>query len=202
MSVISHKKILVLIIILILAAATSYLFQSMIAEKSKQTVFLQPMPEGGSFSFQSKDGVTELEDFQGKVVLLYFGYTLCPDICPTSLSSITMALNALDPAELDLVRVVFVSVDPERDTVSRLKEYVAYFHKNIVGVTGSREAIDNAVKKYGAAYRIVDDDSAAGYLVDHSATIYLIDKKGALVELIPHGTPAENLAEILRKQIS
>ncbi len=162
---------------------------------------LAAVPEGGDFVLQSADGPVSLKDFRGKVVLLYFGYTLCPDVCPTSLSTMAMALKQLKPEEAEQVRVIFVSVDPGRDTPERLKKYVQYFHKNMVGVTGEKKVIDDLVRRYGAIYRIVDDGSGAGYLVDHSSTIYLVDQRGKLVKLIPHGVTPESLAAIVREQI-
>ena len=163
---------------------------------------LAAVPPGGDFVLQSADGPVALKDFRGKVALLYFGYALCPDVCPTSLSTMAMALKRLKPDEADQVRVIFISVDPKRDTPDRLKEYVQYFHKNMVGVTGEKKDIDDIVRRYGAIYRIADEGSKAGYLVDHSSTTYLIDRSGKLVKLIPHGVNPESLAAILREQIS
>ena len=97
-------------------------------------------PTGGDFTLQSATGPVTLKDYRGKVVLLYFGYTYCPDICPTSLTATAQALGQLAPAELARVQTLFVSVDPERDTPARLKDYGAFFHPSIIGVTGTAAA--------------------------------------------------------------
>ena len=93
------------------------------------------LPEGGDFTLQSANGPVSLKDFRGKEVLVYFGYTYCPDICPTSLAATAEGLKQLTPEELARVAMIFVSVDPKRDTPARLKEYVTFFHSAIVGVT-------------------------------------------------------------------
>ncbi len=98
-------------------------------------------PPGGDFVLQSWAGPVALSDLRGKVVLMYFGYTWCPDICPTSLALMSAAFGELQPEQLERVQGLFVSVDPARDTTQRLKEYGAYFHPSILGVTGSEETV-------------------------------------------------------------
>ena len=156
-------------------------------------------PKGGDFTLQSVNGPVSTTAFRGKVVLLYFGYTQCPDICPTSLSLMAQTLNELSPAELKRVVGLFVSVDPKRDTAVRLAEYVGYFHPNFIGLTGTPEAVAAVAKRYGAQYSFADaEDSAMGYTVDHSATIYLIDRAGVLRFAFPHGTSPETMLGAIR----
>ncbi len=156
-------------------------------------------PPGGDFSLHMGDESFSLQDLRGKVVLLYFGYTSCPDVCPTSLSYMTQALHGLKDDELKQVAGVFVSVDPKRDTPERLKEYVAYFHPNFIGVTGTEKEIARAAKLYGARYAEVKlEGSAFGYAVNHSAAIYLIGPDGGLRFIFPHNTPAEVITEAIR----
>ncbi len=159
-------------------------------------------PKGGDFQLQSADGPVSLKDYRGKVVVIYFGYTWCPDVCPTSLGMLSAALNELTGEELSRFQALFISVDPERDSVDRLKEYGAYFHPSILGITGTPEQLRQVAKQYGAAYRIVKQDSAAGYLVDHSADLYVVDRQGRLVEAIHHGTPPERILAVLRRYLS
>ncbi|HEB95969.1 MAG TPA: SCO family protein [Sedimenticola thiotaurini] len=159
-------------------------------------------PKGGDFVLQSADGPVSLEQLRGKVVVLYFGYTWCPDICPTSLGLLSAALNELSTQELARFQALFISVDPERDSVERLREYAAYFHPAILGVTGTPEQLQRVARQYGAAYRIVRQDSAAGYLVDHSADLYVIDKQGRLRETLHHGTPPERILEVLKRYLA
>ena len=103
-------------------------------------------------------------------------------------------LNELNPQELERVAGLFVSVDPQRDTVQHLAEYVDYFHPSFVGATGSKEAVDRAAQLYGAQYSFTDDsNSAMGYIVNHSSVVYLIDQKGVLRFVFPHATPPETM---------
>ncbi|MFB1489824.1 MULTISPECIES: SCO family protein [unclassified Thiocapsa] len=163
------------------------------------TLELASPPQGGDFVLDSANGPVALADLRGNVVLIYFGYTWCPDICPTNLVLIAGALKALTPEELERVRVLFVSVDPERDSVERLAEYSGYFHPEIIGLTGTTEQIAEVAKLYGAAYRRTDlDDSAMGYVVDHSAYSHLVDTQGKLVRNLDHATPSAEIVAAIR----
>lgn len=156
-------------------------------------------PTGGDFTLDSASGPVRLSDLRGQVVLVYFGYTACPDICPTNLVYIANALRALQPAELERTRVLFISVDPERDDPAHLANYVAYFHPNIQGLTGTPAQLAEVARRYGAAYRRVDDDgSAMGYLVDHSAFTYVVDPSGRLVQTLDHASPSETIRAAIR----
>lgn len=168
---------------------------------SLHNVALKTAPTGGGFTLQSASGEVSLHDFQDKVVLLYFGYRSCPDICPTSLSSLSLALQALTVKEKADTQTLFVSVDPERDTPELLKDYVDYFRANMLGLTGSPEILKEIASRYGVAYRKVESNSALGYLVDHSANIYLIDRSGQLQESLPHGTSPDAMVESIRKYL-
>ena len=185
--------------ILITVSVCSLMVNPAVAAEATQGSAQSVAPKGGDFTLQSVDGPVSTTAFRGKVVLLYFGYTQCPDICPTSLSLITQALNELTPAELERVVGLFVSVDPKRDTTARLAEYVGYFHPNFIGLTGTPEAVAAAAKLYAAQYSFTDaDDSAMGYIVNHSATVYLIDPAGVLRFAFPHGTSPETMLGAIR----
>ena len=161
------------------------------------------LPEGGDFTLQSADGPVSLKDFRGKLVLVYFGYTYCPDICPTSLAATAEGLKQLTPEELARVAMIFVSVDPKRDTPARLKEYVTFFHPAIVGVTGAPEEIATIAKRYGAFYAEQKVETAGeGYVVDHSADTYVISTAGQLVGKIAHATPPDQVVETIRKHLN
>lgn len=163
---------------------------------------LAAMPEGGDFTLQSADGTVALRDFRGKVVLLYFGYTYCPDICPTSLAATSEGLKELAPDELARVAVILVSVDPKRDTPARLKEYARFFHQAIVGVTGTPEEIAAVAKRYGAFYAEQKVATAGdGYVVDHSADTYIVAADGKLAGKIAHATAPDQVAAIIRKHL-
>lgn len=156
-------------------------------------------PTGGDFRLHSASGPVSLADLRGQAVLIYFGYTWCPDICPTNLAYIAAALRALTPAELARVQVLFVSVDPQRDDPQRLAQYAAYFHPQIRGLTGTPAEIAAVARLYGAAYRRSDQSgSAMGYLVDHSAFTYAVDPRGRLARTLDHATPPERIVAVLR----
>ena len=165
----------------------------------------RPLPkaalaEGGDFTLQSADGPVSLKDFRGKVVLVYFGYTYCPDICPTSLAATAEGLKLLNPEEQARVAMIFVSVDPKRDTVARLKEYAEFFHPAIVGATGTAEVIAELAGRYGVFYAEQKVETAGdGYVVDHSADTYIVDPAGRLVGKIAHATPPDQVVEAIRK---
>ncbi|MES9899669.1 MAG: SCO family protein [Sedimenticola sp.] len=160
---------------------------------------IEEAPLGGDFTLQSVAGPVSLKDLHGKVVLLYFGYTKCPDVCPTSLSFMTQALNEMTDDELAKVQGVFVSVDPKRDTVESLKEYVEYFHPNLVGITGTEQEVAEVAALYGAKYyEVALEGSAFGYSVNHSAVTYLITPQGDLRFIFPHGTSPSIILEAVR----
>jgi protein SCO1 len=159
-------------------------------------------PAGGDFVLTSADGPLDTASLRGKVVLIYFGYTYCPDICPTSLTATSQALNQLTAAEREQVKIVFVSVDPERDTPARLKDYAAFFHPNIVGVTGSPDQIAAAARRYGAIYARQNLGSTAGYVVDHSAWTYVVAPDGRLVGQLANGASVEQIVAAIRESLS
>ncbi|MET0005523.1 MAG: SCO family protein [Candidatus Thiodiazotropha sp.] len=154
---------------------------------------------GGDFVLHSSQGKVSLKQFRGKVVLLYFGYTKCPDVCPTSLAIIAQTLNELSEDELKSVHGVFISVDPKRDNVQVLDEYVRHFHPNLVGVTGSEGEVAEVARRYGAQYEeAVIEGSDFGYAVNHSSVTYLITPEGDLRFMFPHQTPSFVILEAIR----
>ena len=155
---------------------------------------------GGAFTLVNQDGKTVTDaDFLGKYMLVYFGYTFCPDVCPTNLSAISAALDILgeDAAK---ITPVFVSVDHERDTTELLKEYVVHFHPTMVGLTGTPEQIREAARAYRVYYaKVVEEGSDPdAYLMDHSAISYLMGPDGNFVAHFGHGTPGETMAQKIR----
>lgn len=158
-----------------------------------------PEPVGGDFVLQSADGPVDSKDYRGKLLVLYFGYTACPDICPTSLATLSMALEDLPEALQAEIQPIFISVDPERDTPLKLAEYGRFFHPSMLGVTGDPQTLRKLARDYGAAYHRVKSDSAMGYMVDHSADLYLVDRQGRLRRILRHGTSAAEIAKELRR---
>ncbi len=149
---------------------------------------------GGEFCLHSIEGEKCLSDFKQKLVLLYFGYTACPDICPTSLAVLTSAYQALPPAVAKEVVMLMVTLDPERDSEQKLADYVHYFHPTMLGLRGDAEQTQNIARQYGASYQKVPlSPSALGYVVDHSASIYLINQEGVLVGQFKHGSSKDDI---------
>ena len=153
---------------------------------------------GGDFTLQTKNRPLALHDYRGKVVILYFGYTFCPDVCPTSLSLSAQALRTLTPQEQTRVQGVFVSIDPERDTLEHLHEYAPFFHPAITGATGSNEAVTAVASQYGVTYQKQKPRPDGSYAVDHSSATYIIDTNGRLAASLPHGSAPQTIADAIR----
>jgi protein SCO1/2 len=156
---------------------------------------------GGPFSLVDHDGkpVTDA-DFRGRHMLVYFGFTYCPDVCPTSLNRNLQALDLLDEAQARKVQPILISVDPERDTPAHLKEYVGQFSPDLRGLTGTPEQVAAAAKAYAVYYaKVPGDDDPASYLVDHTSITYLMGPDGVFVQHFRHDLPPEEMAEQLRK---
>ncbi len=154
-----------------------------------------PAPE---FVLTDAAGETvQLSDFEDKIVLLYFGYTFCPDVCPTSLSDLARVQRKLDETG-EKIQVIMVSVDPERDTPQKLSEYVQHFHPTFIGITGSKEEIDAAAEGYGVYYKKHEGTEASGYLIDHTARIFVIEPGGEYRLSFGFGTPVDDIVTDLR----
>lgn len=157
------------------------------------------LPAGGDFTVNTDQGDLKLSDFKGKVVLLYFGYTACPDVCPTSMGTIKGALSLLTPEQLAQVQGLFVSVDPERDGLEQVNKYAQYFSPNMRGASSKPEDLEKIARQYNAFFRkVMMPDSALGYMMDHTSTIYVIDKTGKVQKLIEHAAPPAELAEVIK----
>ncbi|WP_410498776.1 SCO family protein [Chitinibacter sp. S2-10] len=143
---------------------------------------------GGEFELLDHHGQKRtLADYRGKIVVLFFGYTSCPDVCPTTLSELRGVINDLGEQAKE-VQVLFISVDPERDNPALLGQYVPAFHPGFIGLTGSKAQIDAAAKNYRAIYQKQGKDKS--YTVDHTAGSYLIDRAGKTRVMISYGAGA------------
>ena len=133
---------------------------------------------GGDFELTGPDGKEiSSESFRGKVMLIYFGYTYCPDVCPMTLSHLKVGMLEL-AEEAKGVQVLFVSIDPERDTRDKLNEYVPYFHPDFIGLTGSVSDVGIVARQYGAGYFKQEVESVEGYFMAHTDAVFLVDQKG------------------------
>ena len=139
--------------------------------------------EGGDFTLQSFDGPVSLNEMGGKVVLIFFGFTSCVDICPTTLAVLSNVFRRLSDDELDDVIALFISLDPERDSPEVLKKYTDYFHPKIVGVTENEKILRQVTANYGVDFeRRETSDSALGYVIYHTPDILVVDRQGRLLE--------------------
>ncbi len=155
---------------------------------------------GGPFTLTDQDGKTVSDaDFRGKYLLIYFGYTYCPDLCPTGLQSISHALNQLS-SDLNKIKVLYITIDPARDTPAKLKQYVASFHPDIVGLTGAPEQIAAAAKAYQVYYAKGEQVDEHDYVMDHSSLIYLMDPDGKFLTTFPENVDPDTLVKALRDQ--
>jgi protein SCO1/2 len=151
---------------------------------------------GGDFSLHAPDGLISLEQYQGRVVLIFFGFTSCPDICPMALSVISRVFAELDAEEMEKVAALFVSLDPERDTPEVLLEYTGYFHPGIVGITGQIDDIKQFATSYGIPFERKEmASSPIGYVISHPPDILVVDQNGQLLEA--RIKPEHSVAEIL-----
>lgn len=158
---------------------------------------LEPASLGGPFSLTDMNGrpVTQAS-LLGKPTAIFFGFTYCPEVCPTTLTELTAAMKALGK-DADRLNVVFVSLDPERDTPERMRLYLGNFDRRIVGYTGTPQAVAAAAKAYRVYFRKVPLDGG-DYTVDHSSAVYLFDRKGRFVAPIGYGEAHERVVQALR----
>jgi len=158
---------------------------------------------GGDFSLTDHNNKQfSLKQLRGKLVILFFGYTYCPDICPSELGTMARILKKLGN-DSDKVSALFISVDPERDTPKKLKEYVPYFSKDLIGLTGSKDEIAEITKAYKVQTKIHSKkENSDYYLIDHSANLYVMNTQGKLIHLIPFGFPFEHILNILKEEIT
>ncbi|MDF1586603.1 SCO family protein [Marinimicrococcus flavescens] len=157
---------------------------------------------GGPFSLLDHKGerVTD-EDFRGRYMLVFFGYTSCPDVCPLGLQVMGQAMDQLPPQIAEKIAPIFVTVDPERDTVPVMKDYVELFHPQLVGLTGSAEEIDAAKRAYRIYARKAETEGSSDYLMDHSAFTYLMDASGRYLTHFSHDATAEEMAARIEKAV-
>ncbi|MEP7173184.1 MAG: SCO family protein [Aestuariivirga sp.] len=157
---------------------------------------------GGPFTLTDQNGrkVTE-KDFLGKYMLVFFGYTYCPDVCPTELQVMSAALDSLG-AKADAIQPVFISVDPERDTPEILKQYVGNFHPRLMGLTGTPAEIVSVAKTYRVFFSKVENSGSDTYLMDHSTIMYLMDPQGRFLKHFTYTNDAAALAKGLEEAMA
>ncbi len=161
-------------------------------------------PQGGPIELPSTEGefsLSQLDDDQLAVV--FFGYTWCPDVCPMSLAVVRQVMERLDPEQRRRVVPLMVSVDPERDTLARLEEYLGFFGDEFIGATGSEEALEELAERYGVVWRKVEaPDSAMDYTIDHSASLFLVDRNGDIQRRVLHSPTSGPLQTALEQALA
>lgn len=162
------------------------------------TAYGEPYPPAPEFELTRANGESfRLSDERDKIILLFFGYTSCPDVCPTTLAELNAALYKIGE-KADSVQVVLVSVDPERDSPQKIQEYVARFNSSFIGLSGSQKELEKIWQDYGVFREIVEGDSAMGYIVNHTARTTLIDTTGSLRLSYGFETPVEDIVNDLK----
>lgn len=163
----------------------------------------EPGVIGGDIELPATTGRFSLSDLSDdQIAVVFFGYTWCPDVCPMALAVIRQARQALPEAQRARVVPVLISVDPERDTLARLEEYLSFFGEDFIGATGSEAKLEDIGRRYNVKWRQQEvEDPALGYTVDHSASLYLVDAEGRVVQRVLHSPTPEALQSALNKAL-
>ncbi|NQV45190.1 MAG: SCO family protein [Rhodospirillales bacterium] len=197
-----QARVYIAILFLLIAAGSFwYAFQAGVFDRiSNNAGEVTQIKIGGPFELTNQFGETARDsDFHGQYMLIFFGYTYCPDVCPTTLTTISTALDSLGDAASGIAPI-FVSVDPDRDTPEYLKDYLTHFHPAIQGLTGTKDQIKQITKSYGVYYAKVQEDGGTNentddYLMDHTAITFLMDPDGQYVAHFSHTAGADAMAE-------
>lgn len=184
--------------LLLFSLAALIFFRQREALTLRGTVYEPPLLAPDFTLIQADGNLFRLGDQRGKIVLLFFGYTYCPDVCPATLAELRQALSELNEQQREHVQVVFISVDPARDTPERAQEYARRFSPSFIGLSGSEEKLQPIWKAYGVYREIQSTDSTSNYLVAHSARVYLIDPNGYLRLTFPFGMAPDDIAHDLK----
>lgn len=205
-----HKQLLISIgvTVFVLVAAMVGLVANRVAEQTVPSIL--PGLDSISFTLQSSDGPVSNDDLLGRPVAVFFGFTHCPEVCPTTLYTLTSLIDEIGADgseagdnEAANTQVVFITVDPERDTPAILADYIRSMSDQAIGLSGSRAAIDEAIKGFGVyAVKVPLDGDDGDYTMDHTATVFLYDQTGALSGTIAWGEPADFAREKLKRLIS
>ena len=155
--------------------------------------------KGGDFSLHSYKGMFSLDQVRGKVVLIYFGFISCPDICPTTLATVARALKELDEEEVKNVQMLFIGVDTERDSLEKLERYTSFFRSQILPLTGTVSELQKVASLYGAVFMKEEITSGIGYTMDHTTRVFVGDTYGKFVDSIPYGATSFEISSKIRE---
>ncbi|MBF0379502.1 MAG: SCO family protein [Magnetococcales bacterium] len=165
----------------------------------------KPMPIKGGFSLVDETGKkVTLKGYRGQYLLIYFGYTYCPDICPTSLGIIAQVLDGLSKKSLNKIIPLFISIDPQRDSVEYIKEYTDMFHPRLLGLTGTVAEASRAAKTFGVyfAKAEINPEDSTDYSVDHSSNTFFVDPQGRILEVFGHAPDIKMVRDKIEKQLN
>ena len=198
----SKRTVLIVILLgIVLLAVLGFVGAQLFAPYEYHGAILQSPLPAQDFTLMSHMGQRmSLSDFRGKIVLLYFGYTTCPDVCPTTLADLAKARKLLGK-DGEQVQVLMITVDPDRDTLPVLADYITHFNSSFIALRGTQDELAQIATPLGIYYERENSESALGYLMNHTATVMGIDRNGYLRVVFPFGTPAEDIAEDLRHLI-
>jgi protein SCO1/2 len=189
---------LIAFIVALIVIAGGFVYQQFIAPQ--RAAITAPVPLGGPFTLTDQDGAARLDmDFRGKLMLVYFGYTYCPDVCPTTLTLRSDALKKLGP-EAARIAPIFITVDPARDTPAQMKAYIQSFDPRFVALTGTAAQIAAAASEYRVYYR-KEPEADGAYTMDHSSAIYLMARDGHYLGHFNPGIDAQDLAAGIKQYL-
>jgi len=193
-----YKKLIATLLIVFFASLVNAQANNTQVKNSQLDNGLATNKVGGNFFLTDHDSQPfELHQLKNNVVLMFFGYTSCPDICPSELGRMAQILNNFEDRS-DKVKGLFISVDPDRDSPQILKGYTAYFSQNLKGLTGSLEEINEVTDLFRVKYEITKN-AENRIVVDHSSTLYIIDKKGDLNTMVPYGMSAAHIINVIER---
>ena len=205
-----RRKLILVVAVLIAGAAAFLLVREDPPDENRRADAARLMNElmsgkaqvGGPFTLTDQFGSPRsLRDFKGKLVLLYFGYAFCPDVCPTDLAAMAQAIRVLG-SQGDKLQPIFITLDPERDTQELLRNYVAAFHPRFVALRGTEDEVRRVATAYKVYFEKVTPPGSSAYLIDHMAFVFLLDREGKYLAFFPPGTSAERMAVMIREVLA
>lgn len=154
------------------------------------------------FTLSTVDRTFHLREGNGKIRLVYFGFLSCPDVCPTTFQTISQSLKNLSAKEQSEIEILYIDVDPERDTFVSIKKYLDYFREGIIPLTGSQDELKQVSILFNASFSKIPIDSDMKYTIDHTTSVYVVDREGIYVDKIPHGVPIEVFVQYIKKHLN
>ena len=187
------------LILLLLLGAVLYTIVFSQPPSYRGTTYAEPFLPAPEILLTKADGDEfKLSDQRGKVVVLFFGYTSCPDVCPTTLAEMKLVMDKLGEKAAQNVQIVLVSVDPDRDTPERIQDYADHFHPSFLGLSGAQNELEPIWKDYSIVREAVESDSAFGVIINHTARLFMVDPQGNLRLTYGYGTPVEDIVHDIK----